>query len=152
MSLRKWRSQRKKRELTAKLEQLEAEKTRLEELGGQIPGLQEAVDLGYEALQETLAGFLNQALNHFPEAPETLAGLEIYCKEAIVNADEIVRKSGDYKKATDTLINAKGYYDFIDTSSQDADLQEVYVTGAMPALLDNGIVPHFGVFQKLVGY
>jgi hypothetical protein len=39
------------------------------------------------------------------------------------------------------------YYDFIDTSSQDADVQEVYVTGAMPALLDNGIVPHFGVFQ-----
>ena len=31
MSLKKWRSQKKKRELTTKLEQLEAEKTRLEE-------------------------------------------------------------------------------------------------------------------------
>ena len=31
MSLKKWRVQRRKKELTAKLEQLEAEKTRLEE-------------------------------------------------------------------------------------------------------------------------
>jgi hypothetical protein len=39
------------------------------------------------------------------------------------------------------------YYDFIDTATRDADLQEVFVTGEMPQLIDGGIVPHFGVFQ-----
>jgi len=39
------------------------------------------------------------------------------------------------------------YYDYIDTASKDNDVQEVFLTGSMPALLDNGIVPHFGVFQ-----
>lgn len=39
------------------------------------------------------------------------------------------------------------YYDFIDTSSKDNDVMEVFLTGEMPDLMDNGIVPHFGVFQ-----
>lgn len=39
------------------------------------------------------------------------------------------------------------YYDYIDTPSKDNDVQEVFLTGSMPALMDNGIVPHFGVFQ-----
>ncbi|MBC8379293.1 MAG: hypothetical protein H8E62_08965 [Planctomycetes bacterium] len=39
------------------------------------------------------------------------------------------------------------YYDFIDTASKDSDVQEIFLTGSMPALLDNGIVPRFGVFQ-----
>jgi hypothetical protein len=39
------------------------------------------------------------------------------------------------------------YYDFIDTPSKDNDVQEVFLTGSMPALMDNGVVPHFGVFQ-----
>lgn len=39
------------------------------------------------------------------------------------------------------------YYDFIDTSSQDADTQEVYLAGSMPALTGCGVVPHFAVFQ-----
>jgi len=39
------------------------------------------------------------------------------------------------------------YYDLIDVATKDADLQEVFLTGSMPALLDNGIVPRFGIFQ-----
>ena len=39
------------------------------------------------------------------------------------------------------------YYDYIDTQTKGTDQQEVFLTGSMPALMDNGIVPHFGVFQ-----
>jgi len=39
------------------------------------------------------------------------------------------------------------YYDYIDMGSDIADAQEVFLTGSMPALMDNGVVPHFGVFQ-----
>ncbi|MDH4202134.1 MAG: hypothetical protein OEV87_04510 [Phycisphaerae bacterium] len=39
------------------------------------------------------------------------------------------------------------YYDYIDTQTKGSDLQEVFLTGSMPALLDNGVVPHFGVMQ-----
>jgi hypothetical protein len=39
------------------------------------------------------------------------------------------------------------YYDYIDTQTKGNDKQEVFLTGSMPALMDNGIVPHFGVFQ-----
>ncbi|MHC5157253.1 MAG: hypothetical protein ACYSOZ_04005 [Planctomycetota bacterium] len=39
------------------------------------------------------------------------------------------------------------YYDYIDASTKDFDMQEVFLTGSMPALLDNGVVPHFGIFQ-----
>ena len=39
------------------------------------------------------------------------------------------------------------YYDFIKESSDTRDVQEVYLTGSMPALTGCGVVPHFGVFQ-----
>ncbi|MHC4881825.1 MAG: TorF family putative porin [Planctomycetota bacterium] len=39
------------------------------------------------------------------------------------------------------------YYDYIDTPSKDNDVQEVFLTGEMPALTGCGAVPHFGVFQ-----
>jgi hypothetical protein len=39
------------------------------------------------------------------------------------------------------------YYDYIDTDSEDNDVQEVFLTGEMPDLLENGIVPHFAVFK-----
>lgn len=39
------------------------------------------------------------------------------------------------------------YYDFIDNPSEAADLQEVFLEGAMPNLLEGGIVPHFAVYQ-----
>jgi len=39
------------------------------------------------------------------------------------------------------------YYDYIDTSSKDSDVQEVFLTGSMPALTGCAAVPHFGVLQ-----
>ena len=39
------------------------------------------------------------------------------------------------------------YYDYIDTPSKDNDVQEVFLTGEMPALTGCGVVPHFGIFQ-----
>ena len=39
------------------------------------------------------------------------------------------------------------YYDYIDTASKDNDVQEVFLTGSMPALTGCGVVPHFGIFQ-----
>jgi hypothetical protein len=39
------------------------------------------------------------------------------------------------------------YYDFIDTDTQDNDVQEIFLTGEMPDLCENGIVPHFAIFK-----
>lgn len=39
------------------------------------------------------------------------------------------------------------YYDYIDTASENSDLQEVFVEGSMPNLIEGGVVPHFGVYQ-----
>lgn len=39
------------------------------------------------------------------------------------------------------------YFDYIDTSSKDADTMEVFLTGEMPALTGCDIVPHFAIFQ-----
>jgi hypothetical protein len=75
--------------------------------------LEGKVDAAYEDYQTRLADFLNLALNEFPNAPESDQALKMYATEAIYNADDIVRKSGDYKKAIDTVKSAKGYYDAI---------------------------------------
>lgn len=47
---------------------------------------------------------------------------------------------------TDYMVGWR-YYDFIDTATRDADLQEVFVTAEMPKLIDGGLVPHAAVFQ-----
>ncbi len=39
------------------------------------------------------------------------------------------------------------YYDYIDTDTQNNDVMEVFLTGEMPDLMDNGIIPHFAIFQ-----
>jgi hypothetical protein len=39
------------------------------------------------------------------------------------------------------------YYDFIEVDSEDNDVQEVFLTGEMPDLIEGGIVPHFGIFK-----
>jgi len=85
----------------------------LEQAKASMPDLESKVDSAYEDYQTRLADFLNLALNDFPEAPETAQALQMYATEAIYNADDIVRKSGDYKKAIDTVQSAKGYYDAI---------------------------------------
>ncbi|MHC5082824.1 MAG: TorF family putative porin [Planctomycetota bacterium] len=39
------------------------------------------------------------------------------------------------------------YYDYIDTSSKDADMQEIFAEIAMPNLVGNGITPHAAYYQ-----
>ena len=83
--------------------QLEEAKAKLEELG-------KVVDDGYNGLQNILSPLLTTLLNDYPEEPETLEALKIYSGEAIIAADEMVQKSGDYKKAMESLANAEQYY------------------------------------------
>ncbi len=90
------------------------QKAQLEELPGQIEALQVAKDEAFEAVQATLADFLNVALNDFPDHPATVQGLNIYSDEAIMIADETVRMAGDYKKAISQLDAAASYYDSLD--------------------------------------
>jgi len=70
-------------------------------------------DTAYDAVQATLADFLNIALNEFPEHPATEQGLNLYSDEAILIAQETVNKAGDYKKAINQLDAANSYYDSI---------------------------------------
>ena len=73
-----------------------------------------ARDAAYDAVQATLADFLNIALNDFPEHPATVQGLNLYSDEAILIAQDTVVKAGDYKKAMNQLDAANSYYDSID--------------------------------------
>lgn len=89
------------------------QKTQLEEATKKVTELSKAVDEGYNSLQNILSPLLNTLLNEFPDAPQTLEALKIYSDEAIVAAEEIVQKSGDYKKAMESLSTAEGYYEAI---------------------------------------
>ncbi len=89
------------------------QKQQLEQLNSSTADLEAKVDAAYEDYQTRLADFLNFALNEYPTAPETAQALQMYATEAIYTANDIVRKSGDYKKAIDTVQTAKGYYDAI---------------------------------------
>ncbi|MEN8126469.1 MAG: hypothetical protein ABFR90_01555 [Planctomycetota bacterium] len=53
---------------------------------------------------------------------------------------------GDSAWKTDYQVGWR-YYDFIDSATRDADVQELFLTGSMPALTGVGVVPRFGVFQ-----
>jgi hypothetical protein len=90
-------------EQTAELEGL---KTQLEELRSNSEN-------AYNMLQSQLSDLLNTGLNEYPEAPETANALKIYSDEALIVANDIVLKSGDYKKAMDHLAGAKGYYEAV---------------------------------------
>ncbi|MFV2071915.1 MAG: hypothetical protein ACC742_04590 [Thermoanaerobaculales bacterium] len=88
----------------------EEQKTQLADLQAQVEALNATKDDAFEQVQGQLAGFLNIALNEFPEEPITLDGLRIYADEAILIADEVVAQSGDYKKAIDQLDSANSYF------------------------------------------
>jgi hypothetical protein len=89
------------------------QKADLEALPATIEEQTAARDTAYDAVQATLADFLNIALNDFPEHPATAEGLNLYSDEAILIADDMVAKSGDYKKAINSLDSASSYYDSI---------------------------------------
>jgi len=86
----------------------------LAELPAQIVAMNATKDERYEAVQATLADFLNLALNEFPEDPGTIEGLNIYADEAILIARDTIFQAGDYKKAIDQLDAASSYYESLD--------------------------------------
>ncbi len=89
------------------------QKASFDEATARIPELTTTLDAAYDDYQARLADFLNFALNEFPDGEKTAQGLLMYAEEAVYNANDIVRKSGDYKKAIDTVNSAKGYYEVI---------------------------------------
>ena len=89
------------------------QKAELEALPAAIEELSAERDTAYDAVQATLADFLNIALNEFPEHPATAQGLNLYSDEAILIAQDTVTKAGDYKKAINQLDAANSYYDSI---------------------------------------
>ena len=97
----------------------------LEELPVQIETMTASKDEQYDAVQATLADFLNVALNDFPEHPGTVQGLNVYADEAILIAKDTVVKSGDYKKAIGQLDAALSYYDSLDLPPYQALLDEI---------------------------
>ena len=97
------------------LRQLDDElKLELEALPGRIDELTATREAGFEALQDKLAEFLNLALNEYPQAPETVQALEIYSKEALSGAADVVAKSGDYSKAIEQLRSVQNYYESVE--------------------------------------
>lgn len=82
----------------------------LEELTANLPDLVTRSETVYDDLQAQLVDFLNIGLNDHPQSAETAEVLVIYSDEAMIVSDDIVAKSGDYKKAIDRLNGAKGYY------------------------------------------
>jgi hypothetical protein len=87
------------------------QKAQLEQTNASIAELTAAQDAAFEAAQTTLADFLILGLNDFPESPETKQALDLYAREALLVADDMVRKAGDYAKAVDHLNGAHSLYD-----------------------------------------
>ncbi len=101
-------------EATKERDRSEEQVAELDELPARIEMLNATKDEQYEAVQATLADFLNLALNDFPEDPGTIEGLGIYADEAILIARDTIFQAGDYKKAIDQLDAALSYYDSLD--------------------------------------
>jgi hypothetical protein len=87
------------------------QKVELEELATGIESSVGAKETAFEEVQGLLADYLNVGINEFPESQETADALLIYADEAILVADDMVEKSGDYKKAMDHLSTAEGYFE-----------------------------------------
>ncbi len=70
-----------------------------------------ASEVAFEEVQGLIADLLNVGINEFPDSNETASALMMYADEAILVADDMVVKSGDYKKAIDHLSSAEGYFE-----------------------------------------
>ncbi len=99
-------------EAVAEAKRSDEQKQQLEELTAQIPALSTTVDETFEKEQDLLQTFLSAALNDFPDLPELEGALRIYSEEAIIGAETLVRESGNYKKALESLSNAVKNYDY----------------------------------------
>lgn len=86
------------------------QKIELEEIQSRIELSVAENEAKFEEVQGLLADFLNIGINDYPESQETADALLIYADEAILVAEDMVVKSGDYKKAIDHLSTAEGYF------------------------------------------
>lgn len=84
--------------------ELDAVRTRLESADSEL-------ETAFEQVQGQLADLLNVGINDYPDSPETASALVMYSDEAILVAQDMVDKAGDYKKAIDHLSNAEGYFE-----------------------------------------
>lgn len=111
------------RALVAELEELgeaklsDEQKTQLAEAKARLEGADEAAEAKFEEVQGMIADVLNVGINDYPDSQETADALVIYADEAILVADDMVAKSGDYKKAIDHLRNVEGYFQAAGLSS-----------------------------------
>ena len=93
------------------------QKLELEELAAKLETAAVESETAFEEVQGMVADLLNLGINEFPDSPETADALVIYADEAILVADDMVAKSGDYKKAIDHLANAESYFEAAGLSS-----------------------------------
>jgi hypothetical protein len=93
------------------------QKLQIEELTARVESAAVETETAFEGVQGMVADLLNVGINEYPESPETADALMIYADEAIFVADDMVVKSGDYKKAIDHLGNAEGYFQAAGLSS-----------------------------------
>ena len=106
----------------------EEQVAQLAEMPAQVEALTTAKDEKYEAVQVTLANFLNVALNDFPEDPGTAQALSIYSDEGILIARETIAQAGDYKKALNSLKSALSYFDSIGLPPYQPLVDEIALT------------------------
>ena len=89
----------------------EEQKLLLEEGLLKVEEISAAETEAFEEAEANLAEFLNTALNDYPDIPETKAALDMYSAEAILVAQDMVTKAGDYSKAIDHLYAATSLYE-----------------------------------------
>jgi hypothetical protein len=89
----------------------EEQKTQLDEIRAGLEGAEAESEAKFEEVQGLIADLLNVGINDYPESPETASALMMYSDEAILVADDMVAKAGDYKKAIDHLSNAESYFE-----------------------------------------
>lgn len=87
------------------------QKVELEEIQNGLESSADENEAAFEGVQGQLADLLNVGINDYPESDETASALMIYADEAILVADDMVAKAGDYKKAIDNLSTAKGFFE-----------------------------------------
>ena len=87
------------------------QKAELDALTAQLETLTGSAETAFEEVQGMLADFLNVGINDYPDSPETAEALVMYSDEAILVAQDMVVKAGDYKKAIDHLSNAESYFE-----------------------------------------
>lgn len=87
------------------------QKAQMEEIETRLETAATETETAFETVQGQLADLLNIGINEFPDSQETADALMIYSDEAILVADDMIAKSGDYKKAIDHLRTAEGYFE-----------------------------------------